>query len=110
MELTVGLRNDISSIAGSAYGTASTLSPRANLRYVFWHGRQAWVRNLSAHAGWGKSVKLPSFQVLYPSTNYIDRLAFTPGSTADNKAYYAYHTFPSQAVYIRNCNGSTPTS
>ena len=99
MELTVGLRNDISSIAGSAYGTASTLSPRANLRYVFWHGRQAWVRNLSAHAGWGKSVKLPSFQVLYPSTNYIDRLAFTPGSTADNKAYYAYHTYPSQALY-----------
>ena len=46
MELTVGVRNDISHIAGSAYGTASTLSPRANLRYVFWHGRDAWVRNL----------------------------------------------------------------
>ena len=99
MELTVGVRNDISHIAGSAYGTASTLSPRANLRYVFWHGRDAWVRNLSAHIGWGKSVKLPSFQVLYPRTSYIDQLAFTPGSTADNKAYYAYHTFPSQAVY-----------
>ena len=99
MELTVGVRNDISNIAGSAYGTASTLSPRANLRYVFWHGRDVLVRNLSAHVGWGKSVKLPSFQVLYPRTSYIDRLAFTPGSTADNKAYYAYHTFPSQAVY-----------
>ena len=37
--------------------------------------------------------------MLYPRTSYIDRLAFTPGSTADNKAYYAYHTFPSQAVY-----------
>ncbi len=99
MEITLGVRNDISHIAGSAYGTASTLAPRANLRYVFWHGKKALVRSLSAHAGWGKSVKLPSFQVLYPHTSYMDRLAFTPGSTADNKAYYAYHTFPSQAVY-----------
>ena len=98
-EITAGLRNDLTFISGSAYGTASTLSPRTNARYIFWQGRQAWISDLSLHAGWGKSVKLPSFQVLYPTTSYQDRLAFTPGSTAANKAYYAYHTHPSKAVY-----------
>ncbi len=44
-------------------------------------------------------MKLPSFQVLYPTPSYADRLAFASTSTADNKSYYAYHTLPSQAEY-----------
>lgn len=98
-ELTAGLRSDFTFISGSDYGTASSLSPRINTRYIFWKGRESWIRSLSAHAGWGKSVKLPSFQVLYPSPSYADRLIFTPGSTVDNKAFYGYHTHVSSALY-----------
>lgn len=99
-ELTAGLRDDITVIGGSDYGTVSSLSPRVNSRYVFWRRqRKRWVNELVLHAGWGKSVKLPSFQVLYPSPSYADRLAFASTSTAENKSYYAYHTLPSQAMY-----------
>ena len=99
-ELTAGLRDDITFIDESQYGTVGSLSPRLNSRYVFWRRqRKRWINELVLHAGWGKSVKLPSFQVLYPSPSYADRLAFASTSTADNKSYYAYHTLPSQAMY-----------
>ena len=102
-ELTAGLRDDITMISGSDYGTVSSLSPRVNSRYIFWRNqRRQWVSDLSIHAGWGKSVKLPSFQVLYPSPSYADRLAFASTSTAENKSYYAYYTYPTQAVYNPN--------
>lgn len=99
LEITAGLRQDMTLIGGSEYGTAASTSPRAKARYIFWRGRNTWIRDFSVHAGWGKSVKLPSFQVLYPATTYRDQLAFTPGSTSKNKAYYAYYTHPSRAVY-----------
>ena len=100
LELTAGLRNDLTIISGSDYGTVSSLSPRFNGRYVFWRNQyKRWVTELSIHAGWGKSVKLPSFQVLYPTPSYADRLAFASTSTSDNKSYYAYHTYPSKALY-----------
>ena len=83
-------------IGGSAYGNVSSLSPRVNVRYDLLKGKKA---SLTLHAGYGKSVKLPSFQVLYPADNYTDRLVFTPGSTADNKAYYAYYTHVQRALY-----------
>ena len=91
-----GLRDDITMISGSSYGTAASLSPRFNIRYNIIKGRNA---SLTAHAGYGKSVKLPSFQVLYPADTYTDRLVFTPGSTADGKAYYAYYTNVQRAIY-----------
>ncbi len=100
--LTVGLRDDVTLINGSDYGNVSSLSPRFNIQYTFWKHRKAFVRDLSIHAGWGKSVKLPSFQVLYPSPTYSDILSFTPGSTVDNRAYYAYYTYPSKAIYNAN--------
>lgn len=100
IELTAGLRDDITLISGSDYGTVSSFSPRFNSRYLFWRNRRSrWVSDLSVHAGWGKSVKLPSFQVLYPTPSYADRLAFASTSTSDNKSYYAYHTYPSKALY-----------
>ncbi len=97
--LVGGLRDDITMISGSDYGTAASLSPRLNARYNIIKGRQA---SLTLHAGYGKSVKLPSFQVLYPADTYTDRLVFTPGSTADGKAYYAYYTDVKHALYNRN--------
>ena len=99
-ELTAGLRDDITMIKGSDYGTVSSLSPRINGRYVFWRNRfRRIVRDLSIHAGWGKSVKLPSFQVLYPAPAYSDHLAFASPSTSANTSFYAYHTYPSKALY-----------
>ena len=99
-ELTAGLRDDITLVSGSDYGTVSSLSPRMNSRYIFWRNQKGqWVSDLSIHAGWGKSVKLPSFQVLYPTPAYADRLAFASTSTSDNRSYYAYHTYPSKALY-----------
>lgn len=97
--LVGGLRDDITMISGSDYGTAASLSPRLNARYNIIKGKNA---SLTLHAGYGKSVKLPSFQVLYPADTYTDRLVFTPGSTADGKAYYAYYTDVKHALYNKN--------
>lgn len=100
LEFTAGLRDDITMISGSDYGTVSSLSPRVNTRYILWRSqRNLWITDLEIHAGWGKSVKLPSFQVLYPRPAYSDLLAFASTSTADNVSYYAYHTYPSVAQY-----------
>ena len=100
LEVTAGLREDLTLIGGSDYGTVGSLSPRINGHYHFWRNRRnRWVTDFSIHAGWGKSVKLPSFQLLYPAPSYSDILVFTPGSTADNKAFYAYHTYPSKSLY-----------
>lgn len=94
-----GLRDDITMINGSEYGTAASLSPRFNARYNIIKAKNT---SLTLHAGYGKSVKLPSFQVLYPADTYTDRLVFTPGSTADGKAYYAYYTNVQRALYNKN--------
>lgn len=102
LQLTMGVRTDITSISGSEYGNVGSFSPRFNSRYIFWQGRKGAVRSLSLHAGWGKSVKLPSFQVLYPQPSYSDVLAFTPGSTWDNRAYYAYYTYVSNSIHNPN--------
>ena len=100
MELTAGLRNDITMIDGSDYGTVNSLSPRFNGRYVFWQNRRRQlVTDLVLHAGWGKSVKLPSFQVLYPSPSYYDIEVFRSPSTADNTTVSAWYTRPSKALY-----------
>jgi len=100
LELTAGLRNDITVISGSDYGTVSSLSPRFNGRYTFWKNRlKRVVNDLEVHAGWGKSVKLPSFQVLYPSPSYYDIEVFRSPSTADNTTVSAWYTRPSKALY-----------
>ena len=99
LEFTAGLRNDMTLIYGSDYGAVGSLSPRLNSRYIFWReNSRRTISGLSVHAGWGKSVKLPSFQVLYPSPAYSDHLAFASPSTETNTSFYAYHTFPSKAA------------
>ena len=100
MELTAGLRNDITMINGSDYGTVNSLSPRFNGRYVFWQNRRKQlISDLIIHAGWGKSVKLPSFQILYPTPSYYDTEVFRSQSTADNTTVSAWYCRPSKAIY-----------
>ena len=100
LEITAGLRDDITIINGSEYGTVSSLSPRFNGRYTFWKNRRKRVvSELVLHAGWGKSVKLPSFQVLYPSPSYYDIEIFRSPSTANNTTVSAWYTRPSKALY-----------
>ena len=99
LQVMAGLRADITRINRSDYGTVSSWSPRVNLKYTLWRQRaEWWVEGLSAYCGWGKSVKLPSFEVLYPQPSYADRLAFVPSSTADNKVYYAYSVTPFKSI------------
>lgn len=100
LELTIGLREDITFISGSDYEHVNSFSPRFASRFVFWKDRKkAFITNFSAHAGWGKSVKLPSFQILYPSPSYSDKLSFASTSTADNRSYYAYYTHLSKSIH-----------
>ena len=100
MELTAGLRDDITMISGSDYGTVSCLSPRFNGRYIFWKNRRKHtITDLVVHAGWGKSVKLPSFQILYPTPSYYDTEVFRSQSTADNTTVSAWYSRPSKAQY-----------
>ncbi|NDV67038.1 TonB-dependent receptor [Bacteroides sp. 224] len=99
LQLTAGLRSDITIIKGSEYGTAHSLSPRFSARYTFWEKTDKVVEDLSIYGGWGKAVKLPSFGILYPSPTYSDKLAFTPGTMSDGTTFYAYYSMPSQAIY-----------
>lgn len=96
LQLTAGIRNDITMISGSEYGTAGSFSPRFLARYDIIR-RNDFA--LSAHAGWGQSYKIPSFQVLFPREAYNDILVFNPQSTADNKSYPAYYTHVGKAIY-----------
>ena len=100
LQLMAGLRADITHIAHSDYGTVASLSPRFNAKYTLWRGRDEWAfSGLNIYGGWGKSVKLPSFEALYPAPSYADRLAFVPGSTVDNRAFYAYSVTPFKPVH-----------
>lgn len=102
LHVNAGLREDITLISGSDYGTVSSLSPRFNVKYNFIEHGRGFVSGLSVYAGWGKSVKLPSFQVLFPRPAYSDQLAFSSTSDADNRSYMAYYTYPTSAVYNKD--------
>ena len=80
----------------------SSLSPRFNIKYNFIEHSHGFVNGLSLYTGWGKSVKLPSFQVLYPRPAYSDQLAFASTSDTNNRSYMAYYTYPTSAVYNRD--------
>lgn len=98
-QVVAGVRADVTHISRSEYGTVSSLSPRVNLKYSLWqHRTDSWLEGMSVYCGWGKSVKLPSFEVLYLQPSYADRLAFVPGSTADNRVFYAYSVTPFRSI------------
>lgn len=99
LRLTAGVRSDITFIKDSEYGTVANISPRFNAKYIFWENSESVVSDLSIYGGWGKSVKQPSFAILYPAPTYSDRLSFAPGTTAEGKTFYAYYTQPTTPRY-----------
>ncbi|MDR1524066.1 MAG: TonB-dependent receptor [Tannerella sp.] len=99
LEITAGIRSDITIIKDSEYGMVQSFSPRVNAKYTFWEKADKAVRDFNIYAGWGKSVKLPSLEVLYPRPSYSDDLAFAPGTMADGSTFYAYYTIPSKTIY-----------
>ena len=99
LHLTAGLRADMTLISNSAYGAKVNLSPRLNAKYVFWQGQESLISDLAVYGGWGRSVKQPSFAVLYPAPAYSDKLSFAPGTTADGSTFYAYYTQPVTPVH-----------
>jgi hypothetical protein len=102
LQIVAGLRSDRTTVGHSAYGTVSSLSPRLNAKYIFPDNPDAFVEKLSIHAGWGKTVKLPSFAALYPQPSYRDILTFASQSSANGDAYYAYYILPHTPQYNPN--------
>lgn len=98
-QFTTGIRWDMTHIKKSEYGTSGNWSPRIKAKFVFWEKKEQAVSDLAIHSGWGKSVKQPSFAVLYPSPTYSDMLAFAPGTTTDGKTFYAYYTQPTTPIH-----------
>lgn len=97
--LSAGLRSDITYIKDSEYGTSYSFSPRFNARYIFWEKADKTVSDLAVYGGWGKSVKLPSFEVLYPSTTYADQISFASPTSDNGVTFNAYYTLPVTAVH-----------
>ena len=102
LQVKAGVRSDHTILSGSDYGTVGSISPRLNARYTFAESESRFVRGVTLRAGWGKAVKLPSFEILYPREMYVDRLAFAPGAMSDGTAYYANHTEVVKPTYNKN--------
>ncbi|MGX5690711.1 TonB-dependent receptor [Arcticibacter tournemirensis] len=99
LQLVAGLRSDITNVKGSVYGTVGNLSPRFNIRYIFPERKDKLISNLSIKAGWGKTVKLPSMNILFDKPSYTDMRTFTPGTTDKGETFYAYYTMPGTMLY-----------
>jgi hypothetical protein len=91
LQIRAGLRPDFTFVPNSEYGSASSLSPRLNVKYI--HPK------FSVYAGWGKAVKLPSFSILYPAPSYSDKVVFAPGTTSDGTTFLAYYLRPYSPEY-----------
>lgn len=102
LQLTAGLRSDITSIKGSDYGTISGISPRFNLRYHIPLDKTSLFRDITIRGGYGEAVKLPSFQILYPTPTYVDRPVFAPGQYDGGKVYTAYYIEENKMSYNPN--------
>jgi hypothetical protein len=99
LQLVAGLRSDNTFIRRSAYGAANSFSPRFNAKYIFLENQDKFVKKLVLRAGWGKAVKLPSFEVLYPRPYYSDIPVFSDGTDSKGIPFYAYYIHPYSAVY-----------
>ena len=93
LRLMIGARSDMTMIKGSEYGTVSSLSPRLNAKYSFAENKDRWIDKVTLSAGYGKSVKLPSFNVLYPQPAYSDQQVYGIGTSA-NENLTVYHIMP----------------
>ena len=86
MQITGGVRYDMTKVDGSGYGTIGALSPRISMNYTLIDNPNApLLKFLKLRAGFGDAVKLPSFAVLYPEPTYRQQLTFAPGALADGK-------------------------
>ena len=100
MQLSAGIRYDLTRIDGSRYGSVGAFSPRISMNYTLIDNPLSyWIRNLRVRAGFGDAVKLPSFAVLYPEPTYKEQLTFAPGALADGTTYYAYYIQPTTQLY-----------
>ena len=99
LQVKAGIRSDRTVLSGSEYGSVGSISPRFNARYTFAESNTRFLQGVTLRAGWGKAVKLPSFEILYPRDSYVDRLAFAPGAMNDGTTYYAYHTEVVRPLY-----------
>ncbi|MCI2082082.1 MAG: TonB-dependent receptor [Bacteroidales bacterium] len=100
LDLKAGIRSEWTFVSNSSYGTVNSLSPRFNAKYTaLTYDKDRFVRALSFRASWGVAVKLPSFNILYPTPSYKDILTFAPGALADGSAYYAYYIQPQTINY-----------
>ena len=103
MQITAGLRYDMTKVDGSGYGTAGAWSPRVSMNYTLIDNpKSSFLKFLKVRAGFGDAVKLPSFAVLYPEPSYRQQLTFAPGAQADGTAYHAYYITPSTQIYNPN--------
>jgi len=98
-QLQAGVRSDLTSIKGSEYGVAQSLSPRINAQYEFVKNNKGLLKKASIHAGWGDAVKLPNVNVLYPEPKYSDELSFASTTAVDGTAFYAYYTTPKKLIF-----------
>lgn len=99
LQLTAGIRRDVTAIDESDYGTVGAWSPRFNAKYSLVDQPTAsLLKSLTIRAGVGDAVKLPSFAILYPEPNYRQQLTFAPGAMSDGTAYYAYYITPTSRI------------
>jgi hypothetical protein len=100
LQLSAGVRSDITMIRNSEYGTVTSLSPRFNAKYTLTPGSEdAWLQWMNIRTGWGKAVKLPSFEALYPRPEYADYNVFAGPTLADGTSFRAYYTRPVSTQY-----------
>jgi hypothetical protein len=99
LQLTAGVRTDMTLVGKSEYGTVSSFSPRVNAKYILRNTPDRLVERFNLRAGWGKFVKLPSLSILYPDPAYRDILSFAPGALADGSVFYAYYVMPRKLQY-----------
>ena len=93
LRVMAGVRSDMTMITGSNYGNVSSLSPRFNAKYIFPENKGGWMERLTLRAGYGKSVKLPSFPLLFPPPDYANKQCFA-ASVSGNENFTAYYIQP----------------
>jgi hypothetical protein len=99
LQLVAGIRSEITDINGSEYGAVNSWSPRVNAKYTFWQKKDQLINNIGVKLSWGKTIKLPSFDALYPTPLYRDVLSFSPGTDALGNTFYAYYNMPRSRVF-----------
>lgn len=100
LNVIAGVRSEWTMINNSGYGTVNSLSPRFNAKYTIVHPtNEGFLRNLALRGSWGVAVKMPSFEVLYPTPTYFGKQVFAPATTADGSSFLAYYILPRTINY-----------